>query len=420
MGGLLDTLETTTPPEQANAQHASWEPLARTLVLIASLTIVLLGFLLSGGGLVLALLSAEAERVTLITASIAFLALTGGLGLALAWQARQSLRGQPSQAFQPKRVGLWALLFGLAVVAGQLTLMLEGTRLFVFPFFHISATLLPIVVILSAVGRSLAGAVRWRGVLFQFAGGAFLATLLAMALEAALIVALGIALVGGMALMPGGMELLASLQERLSDPAVLQNPSLLSDLVSSPLLVVAVILVFAGAIPLIEETVKTVGVGLMSYRRPSLRQALIWGLAAGCGFALVEGLFNTAAGLDVWSTVVTTRVGATLLHAFTGALMGVAWHRLRVERRWAPALGLYALSVAIHGLWNGLAVALTALGVRALDTSPGGMLLSGSLPAAIVFMLLIGVACGMAGGLVALTHYVKKNSPEDLTDGAPN
>jgi hypothetical protein len=46
-----------------------------------------------------------------------------------------------------------------------------------------------------------------------------------MALEAALIVALGIALVVGMALMPGGMELLASLLERLSDPAVLQNPS---------------------------------------------------------------------------------------------------------------------------------------------------------------------------------------------------
>lgn len=414
------TADTQIPSKQARTQSTSWEPMARTVVLIASLGIVLLGLAVGSGGLVLALWSAKDETLSLVTASIAFLALTMGLGLAVAWHAGQSLRGRPSRRFQPKRVGFWVLLFVLVVVSGQAALTLDSARFILFPLLHSSAALLPILVILGAVGRSLDGAVRWRGVLFQFAGGAFLATLLAMTLEAALIVALVIALVLGIALMPGGMELLASLQERLNDPAVLQNPSLLTDLISSPLLVVAVILVFAGAIPLIEETVKTVGVGLMSYRRPSLRQAMIWGLAAGCGFALVEGLFNTASGLDVWSAVITTRIGATLLHAFTGALMGVAWHRLRVQRRWAPALGLYALSVALHGLWNGLAVALTALGVRALDTSAGGTLLSGSLPAAIVFLLLIGVACGLVGGLIALTHYVKKNSPEDGTDGAPN
>jgi len=394
--------------------------MACTLVLIASLGIVLLGLVLGSGGLIMALLSAGPQTLSLVTISSSFLALTTGLGLALGWHASRSLRGQPSEWFRPQRVGLWVFLFVLVVVAGQASLSLEGARFLLFPFLHVSAALLPITVILSAVGRSLDGAVRWREMIVQLASGAFLSTALAATLELVAIGALAIAAVTGVALQPGGLDLLITLQERLSDPALLQDPTLLMDVVSSPLLIAAGLLVFAGLIPLIEEAVKTLGVGLMSYRQPGLKRALLWGLAGGCGFALVEGLFNTAARLDAWAVVTTMRVGATLLHAFTGALMGIAWHRLRVQGRWVNALGLYVLSVGIHGLWNGLAVGVTALGLDALSIGSAEGSWPMGLAIAALMAILIGMTCAMAGGLVALTQYVKRHAAPDLAHDSMN
>jgi hypothetical protein len=210
---------------------------------------------------------------------------------------------------------------------------------------------------------------------------------------------------------PGGLDLLQALTVHLQDPAWLQDPAALNPLVSSPAVLLAALLVFAGIIPLIEESVKTVGVGLLAYRHPSLSQAYMWGLASGAGFALAEGLFNTTGGLGAWGFVVSLRVGATLLHCFTAGLTGMAWYYVVVERRWSAGLGLFAGGLALHGLWNALAggMAVISLGVGDGEVEAAGQAFSG-LGVAVFLALLVLLASGVVLGLAGATRYVAKRS----------
>jgi hypothetical protein len=214
------------------------------------------------------------------------------------------------------------------------------------------------------------------------------------------------------ALQPGGPDLLQTLTDHLQDISWLQDPGSLSALATSPIVVVAALVVVAGIIPIIEEAVKTVGVGLLAYRRPRLSQAFLWGLACGAGFAMAEGLLNTAGGLDAWAFVVTLRVGAALLHTFTGGLMGVAWYYALVERRWPRWLGLYTASVGLHGLWNALAAGVAFISLASGDVEmpyPSSGLAGIGITATLVLLVFLVVSVGL--GMVALTRYVRSHSP---------
>ena len=82
----------------------------------------------------------------------------------------------------------------------------------------------------------------------------------------------------------------------------------------------------------------------------------LWGIAAGAGFAITEGLFNSAASLPFWAGIATLRVGATGMHMLTAGLTGLVWARTLDSRRPLPLLGGYLASVTLHGLWNGMTV----------------------------------------------------------------
>jgi hypothetical protein len=184
----------------------------------------------------------------------------------------------------------------------------------------------------------------------------------------------------------------------------------------APVIVAAGIVVVAGLIPLVEEVVKTVGVALTANWQPSLPQSLLWGLAAGAGFTIAEGLLNSTSALGAWLPTVLLRLGATLLHCLTGALMGLAWYQLVVRQRWARALGLYLASVAIHGLWNGLAAATALLSVT---TSEIGMDTDGQLAVSlgmlITFLLLVLLALSMIGGLAGLAIHARRSTASEET-----
>jgi len=219
----------------------------------------------------------------------------------------------------------------------------------------------------------------------------------------------------GVVLRPGGQEMIQKMLTYLNDPALLQDPTALTSVFMSPILVAAMFAVLAGLIPLIEEAVKTVGVGLMAYRQPTLSQAFLWGLAGGAGFSLVESLLNTAGSVDSWAQVMLLRVGAMLLHCLTGALMGLAWHDVLTKRRWRYALGLYSASVAIHGTWNALTGALALISFRALGTNlAGGQEILAGAGAVAILGLLAALTGAMAFALRALTLSVRKRSPAPI------
>ena len=57
----------------------------------------------------------------------------------------------------------------------------------------------------------------------------------------------------------------------------------------------------------------------------------------------------------------------------TGALMGTAWYFVLREKRPWLAMGMSLLSLSIHSLWNGTALAIALLALR-------GMPVLGALP----------------------------------------
>jgi len=91
--------------------------------------------------------------------------------------------------------------------------------------------------------------------------------------------------------------------------------------------------------------------------------------------------------------------------------MGLAWYYLLRENRWLRALGLYALSVGLHSLWNGLAGLATAVSLAGLRFEGGsdslGLTALGLLAVA---GLLLALALAVGVGLAVATRFVRHRS----------
>jgi RsiW-degrading membrane proteinase PrsW (M82 family) len=381
----------------------------RPLVLLGGLGVAAGGLLVGAVGIGLPVLLRTGQALTILVASGSILGLSLLLGSAAAWQAWESMQSRPSSPFRPRRVWIGVALFAVAVVVGRWVLNHPPLDLLALPVAHLTATALPPLTIVGLVAHSLPGATRKRQMVLQLASGAFLSTLVAMVLEALLIAGLIFGVLILVAAQPGGQELLQELARRLADPAILQDPAQIAAAAHSPWVWVALLAVVSGAVPLIEESFKTVGVGLMLYRRPGREEAFLWGLASGAGFAMVESALNSVLGLAGWASAVLMRVPASLMHCFTGALMGLAWQAVFVERQRRRGLALFAGSLTLHGVWNAAAIAvgLLSLDQQAPLAAPSG---AARLAASASLILLLVMASGVAMGLVAMTRRLRARS----------
>jgi RsiW-degrading membrane proteinase PrsW (M82 family) len=382
------------------------------LVLIGALCLACGGVLVSAAVVLINALDPAGDLLMATTLAASLLALTVGMGLALAWQAWQAIQGRGSGPFRPR--GTWALVLALVLVliCGQLVLVLELVPALTFPLFHVAGAVLPPLIVLALVGMGLAGATRRRDMVLQTGSGSLLSTFLAFTLEGILVLGVLLMILVVAAMQPGGLYLIQELAGRLQTPTWLEDAGNLESLIRSPIVLAGAFLVAAVLIPLVEESVKTVGVGLFAYRRPNASQAFLWGVAGGAGFALTEGLLNSVGALDLWAPVVLARGGATLVHCFTGGLMGLAWYSVLAQRRWGRAAGLYASSVAIHGLWNGLAIAMTVLFLGSSESTVPtiGQMLT-NLGVLAVLTMLAGLVLATGLGLAGLVYYVRNREP---------
>jgi RsiW-degrading membrane proteinase PrsW (M82 family) len=383
----------------------------RVLTLIAGLCIAMLGLLIGSLSILAGSMGDPLSQFAMVTTGSSLIAAGAGLGLAVAWQAWQSLQGKPSAPFRPRGGWLLILAFLLTVATGQAILSLDLLPPAAFAPIHVLAGILPPLAVLALVGRGLGGRSHWREVTLQLGSGGLLSTPLAFFVEMVALLAVAIAALLGLALRPGGLALLEELARLLETSAWLDDPTQLVPAALAPSLVLLALLVVAGIVPLVEEAVKTVGVGLMAYRRPGRSQAFLWGVAGGAGFALVEGLLNTSSALENWAVVILLRVGGTLLHCFTGGLMGLAWYHLVSRTRWRPAVGLYLGSVGVHGLWNGLSLGIGLLSLDGLESARTslGPIIAGLGPAALLgALILVALATGL--GLAGLTSWLRARS----------
>ncbi len=332
----------------------------KVAVLIASLVLTLLTLV---AGVWSMIRPGNELQAAVMAASFAALGL--GLGLSVAWQSLGSLLGRPSRPFRPLPAWPLVSLFVGVVIAGQGVLISRLWPGLIFPPLHVLAAFLPASFILALAGRRLAGA-DWRQIILQMGGGALAATGLAMTAELVALLLLATVAAGIVALMPGGVEQLKHVMANLRTPGWLDDPVNLSRFLLSAPVATVVGLLFVVIAPLIEEACKPLGVLLMSYRRPTHSQALLWGLASGAGFAIAEGLFNGALSLrGGWAFVMMVRAGATLMHCLGSGLVGLGWSYFLESRRPWRLLAGYAVGVGLHMLWNAATVIFAVAGLGA-------------------------------------------------------
>ena len=268
----------------------------------------------------------------------------------------QAFRGQDATAPWPP-VWILLLLWVGVLILGALTLSsIEGDTLaaWIFPPLNVLAVVLPVVALL-AIGAQRSRAPAGR-LAVQFTYGGTVAFLLSLGVEVGLLLALGAV---AAALMDQAPSLTTLVQSLIGG-----RLGALGDLRAAPALLALVALARVVLVPLVEEAAKALTIPWWAGWEPSQARALAWGLAAGLGFALSEGLLITRPALDAgaWWPALLGLAGAALVQGMCTALVGVMWWRGRVRRRPLNLVVGYLLAVALHAFWNigGIARALVA------------------------------------------------------------
>lgn len=324
-----------------------------------------LGMLLGLGGAVMlaflglvALVAGEAGGVQQVTGALSLAAtalLVALLCLPGVIHAYRALRGHV-RPMRPLGRGLpwltlgvlaWPLLVGLYGALEKA----PGAWLVLPPLIVVSA-LLPLLWFLYLGAQGLA--LDW-----ESDGWGVISTSLVITMPLILVVEVGLFLVlavGAFVWVAGRPELAQQLQDLVRtletvDPRVLE--AYLQDVFSQPSVLTLLLLLVAGAIPLIEEFFKPLAVWTFAGRKITPAQGYLIGLLAGACFALLENLsaLSGVAGMGSLPTLVG-RVGTALLHMTTSGLVG--WSLASAWQGHGPwrVLGTYLLAVFLHGLWN--------------------------------------------------------------------
>jgi len=340
---------------------------------------------------ILAVVGDGALRLAPLTILVSVVALGVGLGLPLAAAAWRSLQRRPSPALRLPPAWWLALIFLGLLALGQLLVGAPVNVVFLPPL-HVAASLLPPLLIVAAITpamqRAGAGLTR-RNLVVQFAYGGLVATFLAILLEMAALLGIFFWVFVGLGLLPesaaGLVRMTAMLQTGAASPDPLQKlRSLLSPGVALGLgLLVAVI------VPLLEETIKSLGAGINGVVQGRLTRAhaFTFGVIAGVGFSFAEALFYAAQLLPHgWAGGVVLRGLTAVIHGASTGLFALGWYEVmarRPARFWLYAAG----GVGIHGLWNALSGLVALAGLAGPDGSVAMQTVSGAAVVVVVGLL---------------------------------
>ncbi len=248
----------------------------------------------------------------------------------------RSLMGKPSRIL--KMPPFWIFLIGYLITLA-IGLILQATQqadsfLLLTTILILLTAILPALTLFTLGLRLLRQArwsTSWRRFTLALTSGATLGILLASLLElsATLLIAAGSNL----------------------NPAFLNDPSNPSYQTGQRTFLLILAIVVA---PLIEETVKPLGVALLSGRFTSGIEAFILGMSAGIGFDLVETIGYISMGYSNWAHVALVRSGAGLLHGLGAGMVALGWYYLvrTRQRRFLLGFACWLYAVLQHALWN--------------------------------------------------------------------
>lgn len=250
----------------------------------------------------------------------------------------------------------------LALLGGNWAAHQPGGASLLLPIFQILAVGLPVLLILSLAFRRLnpgSPQRRW-GI---FAAGLVLGPALIFILEMAalLVVIVGVFILAST--QTGFSAEINRLVSQLQTTGVDLNKiqPIISPYLSDWRLILVVLLTSSVIIPVIEEILKPIGIWFLAKRGLTPAEGLAAGLISGAAYTLFESLTASAnvAG-DQWLAITLARCGTDALHILTTGVMGwglaSAWSG---KRSYLSAGVCYLAAVCLHGLWNGLTMAMT-------------------------------------------------------------
>ena len=375
---------------------------------LALLSLILSLYLKSEGGL------AGAESGVMF-ASAVNLGLLGLLLLPGAWYGFRN-QTEKTDAAQAKEETLLQrslpslLLFGLlplVLAAGIWLSQNTGLSTFALPFLNILAVCIPVYWLtnLALNGLPERSAQRTWGLLgsgLTLGPGASLVVEISLLLAG--IVTLALAAGANPALAQEIQTLTLRLQFGVTSPSALER--MLQSYLSQPWVILVILGAAAVIVPLIEETFKPLGLWLLANRQLSPAEGFAGGVLSGAGFVIFESLFmNVNIGIEQWAGIALMRIGTAAIHiaacGLTGWGLAAAWS----EKNYGKLAAGFGGAVLLHGLWNGLAIGVSLVGLQNAGESPA--LVTGG----------IGVAMGLlvAGSIAGLAWANRRLRSEPLT-----
>ncbi len=358
-------------------------PVAGVLGAILGGVLVLLSLCGIAGYLILPLQRVQ-DILTTNTLIASFTSMLLFYGTLLLVVAILTLRGKADQALRFPPFWVSVLLFAVVIAVGQIILYADVQPAYLFPPWHVlAAGLIPLAVLSYAVRRlppvssgSLVAQIAWGGI-----GTILPAMVLELVIGAVLVVI--VLVLAALALGSNGLqELLIQVRPILRGGS---PDALLQTIQSQPALLIiaalAAMTFLSLAVPVVEELLKSAGPAVAIWRTKSTAaQALVWGLAAGAGYAFSENMLNGAGSVNaggaaacLWAPIMLLRGGTSLMHIATTATVSLGWYSLFVQHnRFRFFLALVAGLLA-HGVWNLIALGMgAALPQASLCGAQGG------------------------------------------------
>ncbi len=175
--------------------------------------------------------------------------------------------------------------------------------------------------------------------------------------------------------------------------------NLLAPYLMNPAVLIVLLVYAAGIAPLSEELVKPLAVWILGRRLRSPSDGFALGALGGAGFALIEGFLASSMLLETPYFGLPARLASSLMHVTLSAIVGWGIASALLEKRWGRLVGAYAVSVTLHGLWNGAAVMAVYGSLRVLlpEANPLDPLTLGSMALGVtaIFAILVGVALAL-------------------------
>lgn len=271
-------------------------------------------------------------------------------------------------AASPKPLYVWQGFLLIAAwiasaVLAQIFFNDETLKWFSPPFYLLSIVLPAYFLLRLATGGLSAGS-RLR-VWSVLSTGMALGTSFAIVAEISLVI-LGLAGIGiYISLHPEQAPIFQQLADKLTSASTLDDVmAAAGPLISSPLTILVALLFFSVFTPMIEEMAKSLTVWLIFNRLDSPAQGLVAGALSGAGFGLLESLLASATPDSNWSATLLVRGMSTMMHILAASLTGLGIASYRLSKRPGRMIGMYALAMSLHGLWNASVVMIFFGGVR--------------------------------------------------------